>query len=189
MSNQISTAHSIVGVSKGREKDDFYPTPPYATEALLEREKFRGNIWEPACGEGDMSKVLIGRGYQVISTDLVDRGYGEGGVDFLQTEKVVGNITTNPPYRLALDFVLHAKKCARHKIAMFLKTVFLESEARYEMFQDEEFPLKCMYQFSKRVSLYRNGKKMKNSGMISYAWFVWDKLYTGKPYIEWIKGG
>ena len=58
---------------------------------------------------------------------------------------------------------------------MFLKTVFLESEARFEMFNDKEFSLKTMYQFSKRVTLYKDGKKMKNSGMIAYAWFVWDK--------------
>ena len=69
---------------------------------------------------------------------------------------------------------------------MFLKTVFLESEARFEMFSDKEFPLKTLYQFSKRVTLYKEGKKMKNSGMIAYAWFVWDRNYTGKPSIEWI---
>lgn len=69
---------------------------------------------------------------------------------------------------------------------MFLKTVFLESESRYEMFQDTDYALKTMYQFSKRVSLYKNGQKMKNSGMISYAWYVWEKGYIGKPTIEWI---
>jgi len=69
---------------------------------------------------------------------------------------------------------------------MFLKTVFLESKDRYTMFQDTEFPLKTMYQFSNRVTLYKDNKKMKNSGMIAYAWFVWDKAYKGKPNIKWI---
>jgi hypothetical protein len=81
---------------------------------------------------------------------------------------------------------MKAKKQGRKKIAMFLKTVWLESEKRYEMFQDKDFPLKTMYQFSKRVTLFKNGKKMKNGGMIAYAWFVWDKDYEGKPTIEWI---
>jgi hypothetical protein len=54
------------------------------------------------------------------------------------------------------------------------------------MFQDKDFPLKTVYQFSKRVTLYKNGEKMKNSGMIAYAWYVWDKNYVGKPTIEWI---
>ena len=54
------------------------------------------------------------------------------------------------------------------------------------MFQDKIYPLKTMYQFCKRVTLYKSGVKMKNSGMISYAWYVWDKDYVGKPTIEWI---
>jgi hypothetical protein len=52
---------------------------------------------------------------------------------------------------------------------------------------ETEFPLKTVYQFSKRVSLYKGGVKMKNSGMIAYAWYVWDKDYVGKPTIEWIR--
>jgi hypothetical protein len=180
---------SIVGSSRNngdREKDDFYPTPSYAVEELLKREKFEGNIWECACGEGDISKVLISKSYDVISTDLIYRGYGEQQ-NFLESELVADNIVTNPPYRNALEFIIQAKKRSRKKIAMFLKTVFLESEARYDMFQDKKYPLKTMYQFCKRVTLYKNGVKMKNSGMISYAWYVWDKDYVGKPTIEWIR--
>ncbi len=179
---------SIVGSSRqngDREKNDFYPTPPYATEELLKREAFIGNVWEPACGEGHMSKVIELSGYNTRSTDLIYRGYGEQE-DFLQSHFVADNIITNPPYGIALDFVLKAKKQSRFKIAMFLKTVFLESEKRKEMFLDTEFPLKRMYQFSKRVTLYKDGVKMKNSGMIAYAWYVWEKGYDGKPTIEWI---
>ncbi len=179
---------SIVGSSRAngdREKDDFYPTPPYATQALLGRESFDGINWEPACGDGSISKVLIQNGLHVFSSDIIDRGYGVKA-DFFQRNDNVENIITNPPYKYALDFVNHAKKRSDKKIAMFLKTVFLESEKRKEMFSDKEYPLKIIYQFSKRVSLYKDGKKMKNSGMIAYAWFVWDKEYIGKPTIEWI---
>ncbi len=180
---------SIVGSSRNngdREENDFYPTPAYAVEELLKREKFVGNIWECACGEGDISEVFKAHGFEVYSSDLIDRGYCEQ-LDFLQSDLIVDNIVTNPPYKLALDFVLKAKQQSKRKIAMFLKTVWLESEARYDMFQDTEFPLKTVYQFSKRVSLYKNGVKMKNSGMIAYAWYVWDKDYKGKPTIEWMK--
>jgi hypothetical protein len=96
------------------------------------------------------------------------------------------NIVTNPPYKYALEFVIEAKRKSRRKIAMFLKTVFLESDKRKMMFQDINYPLKKIYQFSKRVSLYKNGEKMKNSGMIAYAWYVWEKDYKGLPTIEWI---
>lgn len=184
----MSTSLSIVGSSRkngDRPSGDFYPTPAYVVDALLEREEFVGNIWEPACGEGHISKILINNGYEVISSDLIDRGYGSSS-DFLLTQKSVDNIITNPPYSHALEFVIHSKKCARKKIAMFLKTVFLESESRKLMFLDQEFPLKTMYQFSKRVTLYKNGYKLKNSGMISYAWFVWDRDFRGYPTIQWI---
>ncbi len=179
---------SIVGSSRNngeREVDDFYPTPPHAVEELLKREEFSGSVWECACGEGDISKVFVEHGFDVISTDLINRGYGTQE-DFLTSDRIADNIVTNPPYKLALNFVLKAKKNGNNKIAMFLKTVWLESEARYEMFQDKEFPLKTVYQFSKRVTLYKGGIKMKNSGMIAYAWYVWDRNYVGEPTIKWI---
>ena len=169
-----------------REINDFYPTPGHVIEELLKREEFIGNIWECACGDGAISKVLKDRGYDVYSTDLIDRNYGDT-LDFLKSDYVSDNIVTNPPYKLALEFLLHAKKLSKNKIAMFLQTVWLESACRYEMFQDKEFPLKTVYQFSKRVSLYKSGIKLKNSGTVAYAWYVWDKNYVGKPMIEWIK--
>jgi hypothetical protein len=180
---------SIVGSSRAngdRELNDFYPTPDYATQALLDREKFIGEIWEPACGEGHMSEVLIKNGYNVVSSDLIDRNYGQLG-DFLTSNYQTQNIITNPPFKHALEFVNKAKQNSNGKIAMFLKTVFLESEKRYEMFNDTEYPLKTVYQFSKRVSLTKNGEKMKNSGMVAYAWYVWDKEYVGQPTLQWIK--
>jgi len=184
----MTKALSIVGSSRNngkREKDDFYPTPKYAVDELLKREVFNGNVWECACGEGDISEVFLKKGFDVKSTDLIDRGFGEVG-NFFETDYVADNIVTNPPYKHALEFVLEAKKKSNSKIAMFLKTVFLESEKRKAMFEDKEFPLKTVYQFSKRVTLYKNGVKMKNSGMIAYAWYVWEKGYCGKPTIEWI---
>lgn len=67
-----------------REENDYYATPPEAVEALLAQEKFWKNIWEVACGEGHIAKVLEKEGYTVYGTDLIDRGYGRGGVDFLR---------------------------------------------------------------------------------------------------------
>ena len=74
-----SSALAYVGHNErgDREKDDFYPTPELATQALLDRQKFQGDIWECACGNGAMSKVMINNGYNVYSSDLIDRGYGE----------------------------------------------------------------------------------------------------------------
>jgi len=46
--------------------------------ALLSVETFEGSIWEPACGDGAISKVLLAAGFDVVSTDLIDRGFGTG---------------------------------------------------------------------------------------------------------------
>ena len=178
----------------GRSKADFYPTPISATTALLNNEMFVGKIWEPACGKGDISKVFLLNGFEVYSTDLNDYGFGTPNMDYLDTEGMFGcshakvdNIITNPPFNLALDFVLQAKIDAKHKIAMFLKTSFLEGVSRHNMFQDKKFPLKCIYQFSRRVNFGIYNGTHKNGGMIPFAWFVWDMQYKGDPFIKWIK--
>ena len=182
---------SIVGSSRAngdREPNDFYPTPPYATEELFSREKFEGNVWECASGNGAMSRV-IEKYNECVSSDIQEDEwvYGDKGIDFLNCSyRGVDNIITNPPYKYAKEFVLKAKLQAKRKIAMFLKLVFLESSGRYDMFQDKAFPLKAVYVFCKRVPIYKGGIAMKNSGLIAYAWFVWDKDYIGKPQIEWI---
>ena len=100
------SSHTILGArnyaQNEREKHDYYATEPKAVELLLKLENFNKNIWEPACGEGHISKVLEEQGYTVISTDLIDRGFGTGEVDFFkQQEKFNGDIITNPPYKYA----------------------------------------------------------------------------------------
>ena len=186
-SKPTSKALSIVGSSRSngdREVDDFYPTPAYAVEKLLEKEIFSGNIWECACRQGDISKAFVEKGFSVHSTDLTDRGFGIGEKDFLKYRgEMYDNIITNP-LKICFGICFTSRKYARCKVAMFRKTVFLESEARFEMFNDKEFPLKTMYEFSRRVTLNRDGVKMKNSGMIAYAWFVWDRNHRGKATIE-----
>ena len=85
-----------------REEHDYYATQPQAVEMLCDLESFASTIWEPACGGGHISKVLESRGYNVFSTDLIDRGYGKGGVNFLscaaaQAPQSPFDIITNPP--------------------------------------------------------------------------------------------
>ncbi|WP_281302148.1 MULTISPECIES: hypothetical protein [unclassified Iodidimonas] len=79
---------------------DFYPTPPWATYALIHNEDFKGDIWECACGDGTMSKVLAETSRPVQSSDLYDRGFGDVGIDFLTASQNVDNIITNPLYKL-----------------------------------------------------------------------------------------
>ena len=127
----MSKADDILNISQGnqltkmrmaghnlnndRQKDDFYPTPPDAIYPLLEREKFEGEIWECACGDGAISNILKEYNYNVYSSDLINRNYGETGVDFL-----------------------------------------------------------------------KSNKKTHGGGMLAFAWYIWERGYEGKPYIEWI---
>ena len=54
-------------MAENRETFDYYATDPKAVEMLLKLEQFAPVIWEPACGEGHISKVLQAHGYQVLS--------------------------------------------------------------------------------------------------------------------------
>jgi hypothetical protein len=115
----------------GRIPNEFYPTPPEAVRALLSVESFDGSIWEPACGDGAIAKVLTAADYQTVSTDLHPYGFGESGVDFLaeQTPRAK-HIVTNPPYGrgLADAFVTKALAMTRQtggKVAMLLNLASL----------------------------------------------------------------
>jgi hypothetical protein len=176
---------SIVGYKlAGRPEDDFYPTPPEATMRLMEVEDFTGFVWEPACGDGSMSRVLkdfIG----VVSTDLIDRGYGSCGIDFLaETRLRAQNIVTNPPYRLAQKFAEHGLELGVRKMALLLKLNFLEGQSRSKFLALS--PLKHVWVFRKRLTMTRNGERVRNSGMIAYAWFVWENGYDESPKIGWL---
>ncbi len=178
----MTKAQSIVGFGKDREENDFYPTPPIATQELLAKEKLEGTVWECASGDGAIAKFFPDCMASDRRTD--DDVYGEKGIDFLNTYRYVNNIITNPPYRYARQFVEHALECADKKVVMLFKLVFLESSGRYEMFKSS--PLKMVYVFCKRLKIYKKGVVGKNAGLIAYAWFVWDKSYYGKPMIDWI---
>lgn len=175
---------------KDREKHDYYATEPRAMELLLLEEQFAPVIWECACGEGHLSKVLEAHGYEVISTDLIYRGYGEPEqLDFLQYtyDDFEGDIITNPPYKYALEFVEAALNNVQigRKVAMFLKLQFLEGKKRKDFFLQN--PPKVVYVSSSRLICALNGKFNKcSSSAVAYAWLVWEKGFKGDPIIKWI---
>ncbi|WCT73949.1 hypothetical protein PQ455_01570 [Sphingomonas naphthae] len=170
-----------------REKDDFYPTWPAATAALLSVERFEGAIWECAAGEGDMAAVLAAAGYEVISTDLVDRGHGEARVDFLmEWQARAPNIVTNPPFGLAFEFIERALQLASGKVAMFLRLAFLEGVMRGEWLPTT--PLARVWIMSRRVPMQRGrlSEAGDGHGVIAFAWFVWDRDHDGPPHLGWL---
>jgi len=163
---------------------DWYKTPEWGTEALLSYEKFSGPIWEPACGDGAMSEVMkrFPHHYEVWSTNIVDRGYGEGVGDFLEATETPCdlrgqcNIVTNPPFNIANEFILHALKLVhRGKVAMLLRTAFLEGSKRYNMLFKEHPPSR-VYVFSEHLSMYPAGQEKASGGTTCHSWFVWDVI-------------
>lgn len=175
---------------KERVKEDYYATDPAAIDFLLSGgAQLSHDLWECACGEGHLSKKLEALGHNVKSTDLVDRGFGIGGVDFLMQDEIFdGDIITNPPFNQALEFVEHALTLVNEgsKVYMFLKLCFLEGQKRRKLFDKKQ--LKTVYVSSKRMSCANNGefKKYKASSAIAYAWFEFQKGFNGDPIIKWI---
>ena len=170
-----------------REVNDFYATDPRAMELLLDMEQFSPKIWECACGVGHLSEVLKQRGYDVYSTDLIDRGYGVGNIDFLNCQDMFdGDIITNPPYKYGKEFVEHALELVPegHKVAMFLKFTFAEGKARKHLFETQ--PPKTVYISSSRLICAKNGDfDSISSSAVAYAWYVWEKGYTGNTVLKW----
>lgn len=192
MTREYLTGTSLSGTSTSRERveNDYYATPPESTMALLDREIFEGNILEPACGAGHMSEVLKECGYDVVSNDLIDRGYGELNKNFLlEVFPKYDNVITNPPFKYAKEFIEKALEVSDKKVAMFCKIQLLEGVARREMF--ENTPLRTVYVFTKRQNPFRNGSPVDENGKkwastMCFAWFVWEHGYEGKPTVEWL---
>ena len=173
-----------------RESNDYYATEPKAAELLLQVEDFSPNIWECACGGGHLAEVFKAHGYNVFSSDLIDRGYGDNRhLDFLKTGGIYfGDIITNPPYKYAKEFVEHALDIIAdgYKVAMFLKLQFLEGKERKKMFT--KYPPRVVYVSCSRLHCAMNGdfERYGNSNAVAYAWYVWHKGYTGETIVKWI---
>ena len=175
-----------------REPTDFYATDPKALEIFLAAIKRDGfilphKICEPACGMGHLSEVLKKYGYEVKSYDLHDHGYGETGIDFLTSDVKEECFLTNPPYKYALRFVQKALEnvLPNGYVIMFLKIQFLEGKERFNFFQKS--PPKYVYVNSSRQNCARNADFDKfSSSAVCYAWFVWQKGFSGEPIIRWI---
>ncbi len=184
-----------------REENDYYATDPDTIEDLVYFDEFlqisddkyfednsNFKVWECSCGEWHLSKRLEEHWFEVYSTDLIDRWYWKGWIDFLKcNNKFNWHIITNPPYKYAKEFVEHSLELIPtwKNVAMFLKLTFLEWQSRKKMF--EKYPPKKVYVYSKRQKCAKNWD-FKNtwSSAAAYAWFVWEKWYTWPTILDWI---
>lgn len=160
-----------------RPEGDFFSTGARAVYALLEVERFPGVVWEPACGDGAISRILEEQPdvSKVISTDLYNHGYGAAGVDFLgHTDIHPDHVITNPPFGRDMPekFAKKALMVASGKVAVFARLAWLEGQRRYQTLWSEHPPAR-IWVFPDRVPLARGGGD-EQTGLIAFAWFVWE---------------
>lgn len=179
-------------VPERRAPFEFYPTPPSATRALLSAETFEGDIWEPACGNGAISKELVLAGYDVIATDITDWGYGNAGYDFLRLEEPLArNIITNPPYGggLADRFVEQALRLTAEtggQVAMLLNIQSLCHRSRHHKFKAT--PPRVIYALDECVCypLGDPSRATTHTTKHRYAWVIWDAHFHGETTFRWL---
>ena len=192
-------------VDEKREENDFYATDPVAAEWLLKLEPQITYILENAVGVGYLAKVFNKEGKLRAVSDLIDRGYHPGSVafsygkDFMQMNKTwKGDIVTNPPYAINLEWAQHCLEVLQegHYLALFMKITFLEGKERKKFFKENP-PIR-IWVSSSRIACAKNNKfeitKMDKNGNIKtskvssaacYGWFIWQKGYKGDTVIKW----
>lgn len=166
----INIGAALAGGGGKRREGDFYPTPWEATVALLEEVKFPDFIWEPACGDGAMAEVLTAYGHTVAATDVVHRGYGAELTSCFLTGKTrvaqkVFGIVTNPPFKLAEEFIRKALSYTP-SVAMLLKATYPNAADRVALF--EEHPPSRVLPLTWRLDFTGGGNPTMDC-----TWFVW----------------
>ncbi|MGM9825737.1 MAG: hypothetical protein ACI3Z8_04790 [Paludibacteraceae bacterium] len=187
--NTIGARNCAVGE---RENNDYYATDPRAVSALLEVKKLQGCIYECACGAGHLSRELESAGYTVYSSDLIDRGYGMSGVDFLALKQLPDGcqtILTNPPYKYSTQFISHSLHLLPNggEAIFLLNITSLAGKLRFREFYSQG-KLKEVYVFSGRIICAKNADFIAaTSGAVNYAWFVFSNTERNSPTkIYWL---
>jgi predicted RNA methylase len=181
-----------------REGRDFYTTPAWVTEALLQHVQFRGSVWEPCCGDGAMSTVLAARGYRVISTDIAERGFGSPGIDFLNCRhmpKECRTIVTNPPYGdtgshkgqarssvAMLNFMRHSLALVasvQGQLALLVRLQWIAGRRAADLLSTVPFAATIV--LTRRIQWFDKGEHT-NHAQHHHAWVVVDHAHpTGSP--------
>lgn len=191
MARNSTSVFSNIGASNHskyeREANDYYATDPLAIDLLEKYELLDDKpYWECACGDGRLSERLKHYGYDVISSDLFDRGYGTIDVDFLTQKEKYPNIITNPPYTYINDFIVKGLELATNRLYIFARLQTLETQGRWNKIYRLN-PPSLVCPFVKRILCYKGGGANKINSAVAYAWFIWDIQDTSKECrIKWL---
>lgn len=184
---------SANNVTGKRKKSDFYETPYSLTRQFIEKAiderifNTQQQVLEPAAGNGAIVNVL--KDYWESSLihaydKVVD------GKDFRDEHVSYPYIITNPPFSRALQFINKAKEVVGQTFAYLLPLSYLHGKARYDAltYRDEVFPLSRVWVYTRYPMLgdplRKDGKY--RTGMMVYAWYIWDRDHSGQPEIDWI---
>lgn len=181
---------------EARDSLEDYPTPPWATRALCEWIARHSpdrlsdlSVREPAANRGHMVRPLFEYFGHVMASDVHDYGAGYRVEDYLfgpdehfdRTDWVI----TNPPFRLAEEFIARSLRLSRKGVAMIVRSAFLESVGRYERLFSVT-PPSAVLQFTERVVMHKGKLSPDGSTATAYAWLVWFRDRDGPTLFDWI---
>lgn len=178
-----------------RDPLDWYVEPDWCSQRLFDLVEFEGLIWDCCAGTGRIAEAARAAGYDARASDIEPRGHPVNFLDikvcFAMTEPCVANIVSNPPYKLALEVTQFALKVALFKVAMFLPANWVQGEKRSRWL--ESTPLRQVLFVCPRPScppgdIIRQGV-VPGNGTTDYAWFIWDRTYSGTPQLGWCRRG
>lgn len=179
MSGQNTSSAVMQQRSEAHDSLDDFPTPPWATRALCEWLRANGedlsafDCREPAANRGHMVRPLSEYFRHVEASDVHDYGAGFPTIDYLFGPIDPVNFTiTNPPFKLAQQFIERAAQSSEHGFAMLVRSAFLEGAGRYrELFSIN--PPSHVLQFTERVVMHKGKLAPKGSTATAYCWLVW----------------
>lgn len=189
-----NTSHAVMAQrTEPSDSPDDFPTPPWATRALLKHiistheDLSAQSCLEPACGAGHMAKVLKEYFREVCCSDAYDYGYAQvrNYLTYPYETNAVDWVITNPPFRLAEEFVLRSFRVARRGVAILARTVFLESVGRYNRIFSGN-PPSVFAQFVERVPMVKGRLDRSATTATGYAWLLWEKGNTDPPRLMWV---
>lgn len=189
-----NTSHAVMAQRvESKESLDDFPTPPWATRAFVENmlggSKMLAELscLEPACNRGYMSVALSEYFKTVESSDVFDYGFGnvKNFLDGSYDEQSFDWVITNPPFKLAENFIEEGLRVARRGVAVLTRTVFIESIGRYERLFSQN-PPKVFAQYVERVPMVKGRLDKKASTATGYGWLLWDKHTATSTELKWI---
>lgn len=200
----INTLGSTTLNHADREDMDFYQTPDFATKTLLHHLLFPETIWEPMAGNGAISKILVKNGFNVISTDIVERKFKlNATLDYFDSETFLTqlpdafSIITNPPYEFANEFLKYTlTKIRPLQCCVFLPVRYLEGQQRYNEIYSQFRPSKVLM-YVKRLGCYKQADVEAGvvtergvGSAVAYMWLCFDRDQwldpNTKTMLEWI---